>query len=335
MNHSPSHTSHGLVIGKFMPPHRGHDYLICSARQQVDRLTILLFSKRNEPIPGDLRARWLKELYPNLTILHCTDEQRVDYHDPEAWNAWIRSIRRLYPSGPDTVFSSEWYGIELAKRLGARHVMVDCERRQVPVCATWVRERPLAHWQWIAPCVRSYFVKRVCIIGSESTGKTTLAEALARHFETCWVPEYARSYLTANGGHCDQDDLQRIAQGQVASENSLARQANRLLVCDTNLLATMIWSERYWGHVPEQIAQLHEQHRYDLYMLTGLDVPWQADGLRDSPHLRGWMQRRFEQELQRSNAPYIHLNGCHEQRLVQAIRAIESIMSEEVHSLIE
>ena len=153
--------STGLVIGKFMPPHAGHLHLFATAQKQVDELHVVLFSKQNEPIPGALRLAWLRELLPNAAVWHVTREHRVDFDDAEAWEFWVSAIRDVLPCHPDVVFSSEDYGGELARRLGAGHVAVDPGRCQVPISATHIRARPLAHWRYVPPPVRRYYMLRL------------------------------------------------------------------------------------------------------------------------------------------------------------------------------
>jgi NadR type nicotinamide-nucleotide adenylyltransferase len=115
--------STGLIIGKFMPLHRGHLYLIGYARARVDDLTVLVCSLIREPIPGELRYRWVRDLYPEVNVQHLTDEN-LSYPEehPDFWNIWRRTIRRFVPTGPDFVFTSETYGDKLAEILGAAHV---------------------------------------------------------------------------------------------------------------------------------------------------------------------------------------------------------------------
>jgi HTH-type transcriptional regulator, transcriptional repressor of NAD biosynthesis genes len=150
--------SAGLVIGKFMPPHAGHLRLFAVARAQVDELHVVLFSKSHEPIPGELRLAWLRELLPHATVWHVTREHPIDYRDAQAWDFWVSAIRDVLPRDPDVVFSSETYGDELARRLGARHVAVDPGRSQVPISSTQIRARPLAHWRYLPPPVRRYYM---------------------------------------------------------------------------------------------------------------------------------------------------------------------------------
>ena len=320
--------STGLVIGKFMPPHVGHLHLLDCARQQVDSLALILFSKGNEPIPGSLRLTWLRELCPDLEITHISAEHPVDYDDGDAWQFWISAIQAAYPHPPDVVFSSEDYGPELAGRLGARHVLVDPARRHVPISGAAIRAWPMTHWRHIPAPVRPYFASRVCLVGAESTGKTTLAQALAEHFQTIWSPEFARAYLEARGGVCTPLDMLTIARGQVASEDALARQANRLHVCDTSLLTTLIWHEHYFGPAPAELQQLAARRTARLHLLCDIDVPWLADGLRDSPNHRAWFHDRFRRELEARRWPYLLVSGSHEHRLSTAIPAIERILAD-------
>jgi len=316
----------GLIIGKFMPVHTGHLALIDAARAQVDTLTLILFSKPDEPIPGAVRLGWLRALYPTLTIHHIDEPGAVDYADEAAWAFWTAAIRAAHPAPVAVVFSSEPYGLELARRLGARHVAFDPERTQMPISATQVRADPMAHWQYLPPPVRPYYVRRVAIVGAESTGKTTLAQALAAHFGTVWVPEFARDYLLARGGVCVEADMGVIAQGQADAEDRLAQAANRVLMCDTNVLTTQLWYEHYFGAPPAALRQLAAERMAHLYLLCDHDVPWVADGLRDSPTERGWFHRRFREELEALGRPYVTLSGPFAGRLGPAMAAVEALV---------
>ena len=183
----------GFLIGKFLPPHAGHLRMLAQAGAQVDRLTVMVFHKKTEPIPGALRLQWLRTLCPEIHFLECTDEHRIDFEDPQIWALWTHSIRKHYTEIPDVVFGSEPYIEELANRLQAgSFCYIDVIREGLPVSARWVRRQPWAYWAYIPQPVRPYFVQRVCLLGGESTGKSTLARQLAIHFETQYVEEYAR-----------------------------------------------------------------------------------------------------------------------------------------------
>ncbi len=317
----------GLIIGKFLPPHAGHQALIDFASTQVDHLTLVLFSKSAEPISGSLRAGWLRELYPALELHHIDRDAPVDFASPAAWDFWVAALRAAHPAPVDLVFSSEPYGPELARRLSARHVAFDPDRRAVPITATQIRQDPFTHWRFLAPPVRPYFVRRVAIVGAESTGKTTLAQALAAHFATVWVPEFARAYLLARGAVATEPDMLTIAQGQAEAEDHLARQANRLLICDTNVLTTQLWYEHYFGAPPATLSRLATERTAHLYLLCAPDVPWVPDALRDSPAERGWFHQRFQQALDAQNLPTVTLSGPFAGRLAPAVAAVAALLA--------
>ncbi len=188
----------GMLLGKFLPPHLGHVYLVEFARNFVDRLTVVVCSLQREPIPGIRRYEWMRELFPFDNVVHLTDElpQEPAEH-PDFWALWRAALQRVLPSRPDYIFASEAYGKPLAEVLGGRFVPVDPGRAVVPCSGTAVRTDPMTQWDYLPRCVRPWFVRRVVVFGPESTGKTTLARRLAEHFHTVCVPEYAHADRTA------------------------------------------------------------------------------------------------------------------------------------------
>ncbi|NNM21915.1 MAG: ATP-binding protein [Flavobacteriaceae bacterium] len=171
---------------------------------------------------------------------------------------------------------------------------------------------------------------KIVLFGPESSGKTTLARELAEQFETHWVPEYMRTYLEANweedGLKITKKDLLPIAKGQIASENLLTKTANRFLFCDTNLLEIRVYSEYYYnGFCPPEIIEATESHIYDHYFLTQVDIPWEADNLRDRPYDREKLFRIFESELLKRNLPFTLLEGTKNERLSKATEVLATL----------
>jgi NadR type nicotinamide-nucleotide adenylyltransferase len=174
-------------------------------------------------------------------------------------------------------------------------------------------------------------VKRVVIIGSESSGTTTLARALAEHYRTTWVPEYGRTYSEGRQ-YCGQqwrsDEFTFIAAEQARIEDALAMLANKVLVCDTDPFATAIWHERYMGEPSDGVREIADSRTYDLYIVTDVNIPFVPDGIRDGESFRHWMQGRFVEELSAKGTPMIIVSGPHEERFAAAVRRIDALLDE-------
>lgn len=173
-------------------------------------------------------------------------------------------------------------------------------------------------------------VIKIVIFGPESTGKTTISNQLARHYHTVWAPEFARDYLQNKWNNerktCEHEDLLPIAIGQMALENDLAQKANEILICDTDILETKVYSETYYGGFVDSYLEKHAlKNTYDLYFLTYIDTPWEADDLRDRPELRLEMFQAFKETLDKYNRPYVLLKGDKHTRLKTAVTAIEKL----------
>jgi HTH-type transcriptional repressor of NAD biosynthesis genes len=324
--------SHGLVIGKFYPPHAGHLALVRAAMARCDRVTVQVLGSSQESLPLQLRAEWLREELPGAHVVAGLDDAPVDYDSPEAWDVHVRLIRDLLDSPVDAVFTSDRYGAELARRLGATWVQVDPERRATPVSATAVRADPARFW-WALPApVRAWYVRRVVVLGAESTGTTTLADDLAAHFGLPAVAEFGREWSEQRPGgltapwHTAEFDL--VAREQARREDDAARRTPvPLLVCDTDVLATTVWHERYVGHASPTVLALAAARVPDLYLLTGDEIPFVQDGMRDGEHLRHAMQARFRELLRAQAAPWVELSGSRAQRLADAIALVEPLLA--------
>ncbi len=319
----------GLILGKFMPPHLGHHYLIDFGRHYVRDLTVLVCTRACEPLAGSLRFSWMHEMFSHsgIRLVHVTDDvPQTPQEHPDFWTIWRDLIRRYVPAGPDYIFACESYGFPLAQTLGARYIPVDRARELVPVSATACRHDPLGNWQYLPACVRAHYVKRICLFGPESTGKTTLAARLARHFNTVWVGEHARPLLDHKAGVCEAEDIPLIARGQVAAEAALARQANRVLLCDTDPLLTCVWSEVLFGSCSQSLKELARAQHYDLYFLMNIDVPWVNDGQRYLAHARQDFLARCQAILEAEQRSYVTLSGSWDARFEQAVAHIQQLI---------
>ncbi len=174
-------------------------------------------------------------------------------------------------------------------------------------------------------------IVKVVLFGPESTGKTTLASQLAYHYQTVWAPEYARNYLQKKWNNkrqvCEHKDLIPIAIGQMKLENKLAKRADKVLICDTDLLETKVYSEEYYdGIVDRDLEAAANKNQYDLYLLTYIDIPWKLDSIRDRPGQRENMFNAFENTLKKFDRPYIILKGDEETRFKKAVASIDEVL---------
>ncbi len=163
-------------------------------------------------------------------------------------------------------------------------------------------------------------VRRICLTGAESTGKTTMCELLARRHHTSWVHEYGRDHTVdklraGTNDHWTTADFVIIAQRQIELENEAAERANRYLFCDTDALATQLWHERYQGCMSPEVQAIADTHHYDLYVLCDIDVPFERDGVRFDPTARPRMHTRFVEELNKRSEPWILVSGTLDERL--------------------
>lgn len=319
----------GLIVGKFYPPHRGHKYLIDTGRAQVDQLSVIVCQKPHEQPPGNLRAAWLREIHPDVNVLLIDD-----VYDEQDSRIWAENSIRWLGFAPDVVFTSEDYGDRFAHYLGCEHVLIDKARNIVPVSGTKVRNNAMRYWEFLEPPVRGWYAKRICLVGAESTGKTTLAQRLAAHYQTVWVPEYGREYserkLAETGGYeFTSEEFTHIAQTQCERENEAARQANKILICDTDAFATSIWHRRYLQERSSAVEALVAAHRRpELYLLTDVNTPFEQDGTRDGEAIREWMHETFVQELRAQERPFQFLCGTPQERLANAIAIIDALSEE-------
>lgn len=347
-----SRFGHGLVVGKFYPPHRGHELLIRTAAARCDRVTVVVAMSKVESIALELRLRWLREIHADLSGVRFVgrhDEVPVDYGDSAIWDAHCAIFRDALGEGGDidAVFSSEAYGDELARRFGADHVAVDVDRCAFDVSGRAVRADPVGHWRFLRPPVRGWFCRRVVVIGAESTGTTTVATSLAERYrrrggvwsDTQWVAEYGRELserklaelrrirpaATMADVEWSRGDFVEVARTQTAAIDAAARRGSPLVVCDTDAFATAVWEERYLGSTSAAVESMAA--RPDLYLLTHHDgVPFVDDGLRDGEHIREWMTDRFQRRLAAAGIPVVSLTGPLEARLDTALAACDELI---------
>lgn len=335
----------GLVVGKFCPLHLGHELLIRRATQACGELLVVSYTKPEFPgLEPARREGWLRAQFPQAhivvlddarlaalcaargvparTLPHNEDDGELHRHFM-GWLCWT-----VLDLPVDAVFSSEDYGPGFARVLqqhyaqgAVAHVSVDPARTLVPVSGTLVRQDPHARGALLSPVVRASFVRRVCVLGGESSGKTTLAQALARHFDTAWVAEYGRELWESQDGILSYDDLLKIGREQLRREAAAAGQARRWLFCDTSPLTTYFYCVEMFGRAEAALLEL-AGHDYDLVVLCAPDFPFIQDGTRRDDSFRLRQHAWYQAELARRGIAFVHVAGSVDERVRQVAQVL-------------
>jgi HTH-type transcriptional regulator, transcriptional repressor of NAD biosynthesis genes len=309
----------GLVVGKFAPLHRGHQGLIEAALAETDEVVVAVYDTPTYEPAAARRADWIRAIYPAARVQVLDDPEPAGTAD-EVSAAYAAHFLQHH-RGPRVthVFSGEDYGDRFARALGATHV----RRPRTPVSGTLVRADPWAHRDSLEPLVYRDLVARICLLGAESTGKTTLAAALAQDLGTVWVPEYGRELWEAKDAALEYADLLEIAREQLRREDAAAEKARGFLLCDTNALATVFWSDFLFGRVDPELHELADRTAAGYrYLLCDNDFGWLQDGTRVWGGGAEWKghQHAIRADLERRGFPYVEVSGQLEQR-VEAVKA--------------
>jgi HTH-type transcriptional repressor of NAD biosynthesis genes len=317
---------------KAMPFHNGHKFLIDTAIANSEKVTVVVGTLPTEPIPGEIRYKWVKEQYRtnhNVTVVHCSEvlPQRPEEH-PDFWNIWVDVVKRYCPADIDVIFTSESYGDPYAQHLGIKHHQVDIDRSIVPVSGTLVRQDPFAMWYYLPDHVKPYFVKRIAVMGAESCGKSTLTKELAKAYNTVYVEEYGRT-VWEEENNVDQLDFIDIAYGHRLLEKTLVKQANKLMFSDTEILTTQIFYDMYHPNgmnvVKDYLSHMVSiAEPYDLYILLRPDCDAVQDGTRQFLDERWEHYKKIKQVLTDKGLPFVEVGGSWANRHMEARTAIKN-----------
>ena len=321
-------TTTGLILGKFAPFHRGHQYLLEFAKERVNKLYVLIYDAKNvTDIPLATRANWIRKLYPDVIVIEGYNGPTEEGHTLKVVKLQEDYIIRMIPEKITHFFSSEWYGDHVSKALGATNVLVDADRKNVPVSATKVRNGEVATFSFLNPIVNRDVIKKVVLLGAESTGKTTLANSLAKTYFTLWVPEYGREYWDNHhdsDGKLTPDQLVELAKTHRAREEAAFKFANRIVFIDTGATTTRQYCRDYGYIVPLELDALvkSEESRYDIFILCDTDIPYVEDGTRRGAETRMETQQKIIKDLIDRGISYHTISGNLENRMADMRRII-------------
>jgi HTH-type transcriptional repressor of NAD biosynthesis genes len=311
-------SARGLVAGRFDPLHRGHEHLLDTASRSSRELDVVVFHSPSDLVPVATRLRWVAETCPTATVVAAPAS--ADFASA------VRDATGR-PLAYDAYYGGELgSGATAAAAVGAAFVPVDPNRDTFPAASTRLRADLGAHFDDLALAARPFFVRRVAVIGPESTGKTDLCRRLAQHYGTRWVPEPARALASARGGDLDWSAIELWARTQMATEDAAAPYAARVLFSDTDLDTVRRWSTRLFGTSPPELDEYVEQREYDLHLICLDDVPFVGAPERDQPEERRAMMERCLAYRERGG---VVVRGSFEERLHAARAAVDAMLGDQ------
>jgi HTH-type transcriptional regulator, transcriptional repressor of NAD biosynthesis genes len=325
----------GLVVGKFAPLHNGHALVVQRALNLCERVVIISYSSPELlGYEAERRETWLRTCFPTATVLVATPERLASWltGDPAppiptndasdfSQREFVAMLcNRVLGRPVDAVFTSEAYGEGYAAHLterfrathprtsAVRHVMVDHERRTVPISSTELRRNPWQHWNCLPRPVARSLVRRIVFLGGESSGKTALAARLAEELDTECAQEYGRELWEAKKGALVYKDLNLIAREQIRREESAIDVARAFVFCDTSPLTTLFYSLDMFGRAEPELL-LAAQRPYSLIVLCAPDFPFVQDGTRRDDAFRQHQTAWYESQLLARGISYVTAYG--------------------------
>ncbi|MBR9705789.1 multifunctional transcriptional regulator/nicotinamide-nucleotide adenylyltransferase/ribosylnicotinamide kinase NadR [Candidatus Pacearchaeota archaeon] len=331
----------GFIGGKFLPFHLGHVYAIIAASNYVDKLYVVLSSSKNRDkeicerdnikyIPAEVRLSWIGENLNNLDnieIIHIEDDQWDENYD---WEAGANMIKAAIKKPIDYVFSSEHaYDKHFAKYYpDSKHIVIDDKRNTVTISATEMRKNIYDNWEKLPNCVKSYFTKKVVIIGTESCGKSTLTKKLAKFYNTSYAHEVGRDYCEKYSNQLTREMFDLIALEHFMLQKKKAEQSNKILFVDSEAVITQYYLDMYFdGEKSQLVEEIIKLQDYDLAIFLEPDIKWVDDGLRfaGEENARTKNNEKLKQMFQGRNIPFISVNGNYTDRFLKSKQLIDQL----------
>ncbi|MCB9326304.1 MAG: AAA family ATPase [Lewinellaceae bacterium] len=318
---------HAFVFGKFLPFHLGHKALIDFALEQCDRLSVLVCAGQLETIEAKTRANWISDTYPaakQINIIELPyDENELpntSVSSREVSKIWAQKFKELLPD-TDLLITSEPYGEFVAGFMGIRHILFDQERTGMPVSATDIRKDVYHNWHFLPDAVKPFFQKKIAILGTESTGKSTLTEKLHRQFNSSIVREAGRE-VVADSNSFDKEDLLLIAVKHAEYIKSAEAERQPFIFMDTDIHITQSYAKFRFGEYLQLPENIYETNRADLYLYLDPNVPYLQDGTRLAEAERNQLDEMHRETLSFFGIKFEHITGNWEERFKQARQQI-------------
>ena len=319
----------GLVLGSFAPLHNGHIALINYGLSNCDLLYVFLCSHDKEDIPGEVRYNWILEEFKGVNkikIIHkdTSHMENTSVSNVDISRVWSVYLKELFPD-VNVIFTSEKYGDYVAEFMNIEHMQYDEKRTNTPISSTMLKQKPLTYWYFIPESVKPYYTKKICICGTESTGKTTMTEMLSNFYGVKHAKEMGRE-ICSDTKICDNDMINQIIISQAKEiEKNLG---DKLLFSDTDLLTTICYSEFLFNKHPEDITkEIEDLNKFDLYLYLWNDVPFVDDGSRMGEPKRSEFHSLLLEKFKDKNVFYIKSSDF-EERFNKCIEIVDKFIGE-------
>nr|WP_299204007.1 AAA family ATPase [uncultured Brumimicrobium sp.] len=320
-----------FVFGKFLPFHKGHEAMIRFALTKCDHLTVLICCSDKENIPAAKRKKWIEigfETDKNMevkTFNYSENEfPNTSVSSLEVSKKWSAKFKAFFPDY-DLVITSEEYGYFVASFMEIKHIAFDIRKQLFPVSATAVRNDLFTNWNFLPDSVKPDFAIKVVILGTESTGKTTLTEHLANHFNCSFVKETGRD-LIDNSNSFEFDDLQLVATEHANRIDKAISGKSPLIIIDTDIHITKSYSKFLFDKTLEVENEIYNSNKASLYLYLNNDVKFVQDGTRLSENDRNLLDLLHRQVFTQHNIEIVEITGDWEQRFDKAVTTIEQLI---------
>jgi HTH-type transcriptional repressor of NAD biosynthesis genes len=321
-----------FVFGKFLPFHKGHEAMIKFALAKCDFLTVLVCCSDKENISSSTRKKWIEKAFKKEKNIEIRTFNYLEIELPNTSESsesvskiWADVFKKQLPDY-SLLITSEEYGNFVAAFMNIQHIAFDIPKKIYPVSATAVRNNLFANWQFLPDSVKPDFAIKVVVLGTESTGKTTLTERLTKHFNCSSVNEAGRD-LIANSNSFEFDDLHLVASEHAKRIEKSILANSPLVIIDTDIHTTKSYSRFTFEKELEISTDIYNSNRANIYLYLNNDVKYLQDGTRLSEAERNLLDLSHRQVLKDHNIDIIEVKGDWNERFEKAVEQINKLIA--------
>ena len=317
-----------FVFGKYLPFHKGHEAMIKFALTQCDFLSVLICCSNKENISGEIRKSWIVNSFPDQQKLSV---EIFDYREEELPNTsvsshevskiWAAQFKILFPDHT-LLITSELYGEYVADYMKIKHIPFDQERNLVPISASAIRNNLSENWKYLSDKVKYFYVRKIVILGSESTGKTTLTKKLAQYFKAASVLETAREIIK-DSQNFSLKDLYEVATSHAEKITKEIEGEHHLLIIDTDVHITQSYANYRFGKMLELTEDIYRVNKGDLYLYLCADAEYIQDGTRLEEQQRNLLDQSHRDILKKHNVSFYEITGSWDNRYEKSVELIK------------